>query len=396
MKKKIAVFTSTRADFGLLKPLIQRLIEANKLDVRLFVTGTHLDQDFGSTVSEIEKEFPNHIFYRVPQPMKEDPKFQNLKIMSQMISKFAEAIINQPVDYAIVLGDRYESFCFGIVCSSLGIPIIHLHGGELTLGAIDDKFRHCLTKLSNWHFVACESYARRVIQMGEAPATVFNVGALGVDNALHQKLMSIEELQQSLGFPFQNFGEIYLFTFHPETNSKDYGAAVLEAFLTQLGARLKKQKALVVMTGVNSDPGSQKIIQQLQKFKFENAPFVFSKESLGLTRYLSVMSMATAVVGNSSSGILEAFSMKTPTINLGSRQEGRVRESSVIDLKNESDCAQFSFEKVVELKAKLKAGKAEKSVFGDGQTSVLMARQIELIAEEKTISMIKNFFDLPK
>lgn len=394
MKKKIAVYTSTRADFGLLKPLIANLIQLQKFEVRIFVTGTHLDPDFGSTVSEIEKFFPNEIFYRVQQSMKENAKAKNLFIMSEAIQKYTEALVANPPDLAIVLGDRYEALCFGLVCASLGLPIAHLHGGELTLGAIDDKFRHCLTKLSNWHFVACENYKQRVIQLGEQPDTVFNVGALGVDNALNQKVMSADELQADLGIDFKKFSELYLFTFHPETNAKDSGAELLKAFLSNLSKRLKSHSGLVVITGVNSDPGCEVIKEILLKFQSENTPHVYFKESLGLVRYLSVMKLATAVLGNSSSGILEAHSMKTPGVNLGYRQQGRERENSVVDLPLASDCLKFDFEKLVILKKQLLQAIAEKSIFGDGKTATLIAKNVEEILQKNTFSMTKEFFDL--
>ncbi|MBC7466801.1 MAG: UDP-N-acetylglucosamine 2-epimerase (hydrolyzing) [Bdellovibrio sp.] len=392
MKKKIALYTSTRADYGLLKPLIARLILLNSFDVRIFATGTHLEKDFGFTITEIEKDFPQNIFYRVQQSMQEDPQLKNLLIMGEAIQKYAEALVADKPDIAVILGDRYEALCFGIVCSSLSIPIIHLHGGELTLGAMDDKFRHCLTKLSEWHFVACEDYRRRAIQLGEAPDTVFNVGALGVDNALHQKLMSINELEADLGIQFPR--ETYLFTFHPETNSKDYGAGLLNVFLKQLEDRIKSQKALVIITGVNSDPGSGAIKGIVAEFqaRFPTGKQVLFKESLGLTRYLSVMKVAMAVLGNSSSGILESFSMRTPSVNIGTRQEGRIRESSVIDLYSEQDCSDFDFNQLLTLKGAMAKATNHKSIFGDGQTSALMADEIAHILQKPALKN-KIFFD---
>jgi GDP/UDP-N,N'-diacetylbacillosamine 2-epimerase (hydrolysing) len=395
MKKKIAIYTSTRADFGLLKPLIARLIQTEILEVRIFVTGTHLDADFGMTVGEIEKEFPHHIFYRVSQNMQEDPKLKNVKVMSEVLLKYAEALSKDPVDMAVILGDRYEALCFGLACASLSVPFAHLHGGELTLGAIDDKFRHCLTKLAHWHFVACESYRKRVIQLGESPATVFNVGALGVENALHQKVMTLPELAADLGVPLQNFKEIYLFTFHPETNSPDYGASLLRAFLKKLGERLVQNQGLVVITGINSDAGAHEIRKILSQFQHEMKDRVFAKESLGLIRYLSMMKLATAVLGNSSSGILEAFSLRTPTVNIGKRQAGRERESSVIDLDSELDCAQFDFRKLADLKKQLMTSSEVPSIFGHGGTSVQIAHQLESLAQSDHFEISKEFFDLP-
>lgn len=393
--KKIAVYTSTRADFGILKPLIEKLIQSQNFEVRLFVTGTHLEKDFGSTVAEIEKYFPKNIFYRVQHSMKDDPRFKNLKVMGELISKYTESLVEDPPEMAVVLGDRYEAFCFGIVCATLGIPLAHLHGGELTLGAIDDKFRHCLTKLSNWHFVACEKYRQRVIQLGEKPENVFNVGALGVENALHERLLSLSDLETDLGVSLKDKSEIYLFTFHPETESSDHGKALLSGFLNKLGERLKAKKGLLIVTGVNSDAGASAIREIIEDFQQKFSKFVLFRESLGMLRYLSVMKIATAVLGNSSSGILEAYSLGTPAVNLGLRQEGREREDSVVDLATAEMVAQFDFDHVVSLKNRFMTLKQKESIFGNGQTSDEMLKQFKNMAQKPQLSVIKPFYDLP-
>lgn len=397
MKTKIAIYTSTRADFGILKPLIQQLVSLADFDVRIFVTGTHLEKDFGYTVTEIEKFFPHHIFYRVQHAMKEDPRYKNLKIMGELIQKYTEALVETPSEMAVILGDRYEALCFGLVCASLNIPFAHLHGGELTLGAIDDKFRHCLTKLANWHFVACERYRQRVIQLGEAPDKVFNVGALGVENALNEKLMSATELEQDLGISFQSKNEIYLLTFHPETNSADSGEKLLNAFLGKLSERIQNNQAKVIITGVNSDPGAQLIKKCIQDFHNRHSGNVIFRESLGMVRYLSVMKKVTAVLGNSSSGILEAYSLGTPTVNLGSRQAGREREQAVIDLASVAECAGFEFSRLVQLKNQLMTSVPKESIFGNGQTSQKMANELQSISKasrKQGFSVVKEFYDL--
>ncbi len=390
--KSIAIYTSTRADFGLLKPLINQLISNKKLEVRIFAAGTHFDKNFGNTIEEIEVAFPQHVFYKIHQNMNEDPQLRNIRVMSESLLLYSQYLQKDPPDFAIVLGDRHEALCFGLACSSLNIPLAHLHGGELTYGALDDKFRHCLTKLSNWHFTACEIYRQRVIQMGENPADVFNVGALGVENALHHKLMSREELQNDLGIKIP--AETYLFTFHPETNSADYGAEILKSFLMKVADRLKSHNAFVIITGVNSDPGAQAIRNILNDFQAQlGSQYVYMKESLGLTRYLSVMKIATAVLGNSSSGILEAYSLKTPTLNIGNRQEGRERETSVIDLGSVSDCMRFNFDTVVRMKNNLTETNTP-STFGNGRTSGLIADRIDQITHDNREFTFKKFFDV--
>lgn len=395
MKTKIAIYTSTRADFGILKPLIQQLISAQEFEVRLFVTGTHLEKDFGYTVAEIEKYFPQNIFYRVQHTMKEDPRLKNLKVMGELIPKYSEALVENPPQMAVVLGDRYEALCFGLVCASLNIPFAHLHGGELTLGAIDDKFRHCLTKLANWHFTACEKYRERVIQLGERPEKVFNVGALGVENALNEKLMSEADLQSDLGISFGSDKENYLFTFHPETNSADYGQNLLKGFLLKLSQRIQSHQIHIIMTGVNSDPGAEKIKKQIQEFQDRHPKNVIFRESLGMIRYLSVMKKVTAVLGNSSSGILEAYSLGTPAVNLGSRQAGREREASVIDLATANDCLEFDFSRLVQVKKQLMTSAPKESIFGNGQTSKKIVAELQNISRQQDFSIVKEFYDLP-
>lgn len=395
MKTKIAVYTSTRADFGILKPLIQQLISISDFDVRIFVTGTHLEKDFGYTVSEIERYFPQNIFYRVQHAMKEDPRLKNLKVMGELIPKYSEALVENPPRLAVVLGDRYEALCFGLVCASLNIPFAHLHGGELTLGAIDDKFRHCLTKLANWHFVACEKYRQRVIQLGEKPEKVFNVGALGVENALNEKLMTEADLEKDLGISFKPDSENYLFTFHPETNSVDYGEGLLKGFLQKLSERIQSHQVKVIMTGVNSDPGAEKIKKMLQNFNNRHPQNVIFRESLGMLRYLSVMKRVTAVLGNSSSGILEAYSLGTPSVNIGSRQAGRERENSVIDLANAADCLGFDFSHLVQVKKQLMTSALKESIFGNGQTSKKMVTELQNISRKQDFNIFKEFYDLP-
>ena len=395
MKTKIAVYTSTRADFGILKPLIQQLISAPDFEVRIFVTGTHLEKDFGYTVTEIEKYFPQNIFYLVQHAMKEDPRLKNLKVMGELIPKYSEALVENLPEIAVVLGDRYEALCFGLVCASLNIPFAHLHGGELTLGAIDDKFRHCLTKLANWHFVACEKYRERVIQLGEKPEKVFNVGALGVENALNEKLMLEADLEKDLGISFKQDSESYLFTFHPETNSVDCGEELLKSFLQKLAQRISSHHAKVIMTGVNSDPGAEKIKKLIQDFQNQFPQNVIFRESLGMLRYLSVMKKVTAVLGNSSSGILEAYSLGTPAVNLGSRQAGRERESSVIDLANAAECSSFDFSRLVQLKKQLMTSDPKESIFGNGQTSQKVVAELQNVSRKRDFSIVKEFYDLP-
>jgi GDP/UDP-N,N'-diacetylbacillosamine 2-epimerase (hydrolysing) len=390
--KKIVVYTSTRADYGLLKPFIDKLKQIENLDVVLFVTGTHLSADFGFTVSEIEANHNDLIRYRVEHSSVEDKSTSNLNIMSEALQKYATILSADKPDMAVVLGDRYEALCFGLSCAALHIPLIHIHGGEITTGAIDDKFRHCLTKLSEWHFVACDRYKKRVIQLGENPDTVFNTGALGVDNALNLKLKNQSTLENELKIKIPK--EFYLCTFHPETNSQDFGAELLNHFFTKLEKRVKDKNALVLVTGVNSDAGSDKI-RKIKKDYVEklgkNALFF---ESLGVVNYLSFMSLATVVVGNSSSGVLEAYSMKTPTINLGYRQNGRIREPSVLDFLTPESLLELNFDQILSLKDNMRSG-SQISLFGDGNAALKMSEAVKIILQNLSKSVqSKVFYDI--
>lgn len=375
VKPIVAVYTSTRAEYGLMRPLVTRMTQKEEFETRLFVTGTHYSEKYGRTISEIEKDFNHLIYYRVEHNISEDEKHKSTLIMSDAIASYAKALAAHKPNLAIVLGDRYEALCFGVVCASLNIPLVHLHGGELTYGAVDDKYRHCLTKLSEWHFVACETYRKRVIQLGEQPENVINVGSLGVDNALNLKLLTRDEIQNALGIKLSE--EFYVFTFHPETNSADYGIGILNAFLAKVESRIKNSNAQIIVTGVNNDPGSALVKNLIEEFCKKNSSKVFYFESLGVLKYLSTVHFATAVLGNSSSGVLEAHSLKTPAINVGSRQAGRDRENSLLDFPSESDIGALDFNKVIEVKQRLLSSLSP-SIFGNGTAS---AKMLEALSE---------------
>ena len=374
---KVAVYTSTRAEYGLLRPLMKKMVESNQFEVRIFATGTHLSVNYGHTIKEIETDFPYHIYYKVEHFLNQDEKNKNNLLMADAIVQYTKALSEDRPDAAIVLGDRFEAFAFGIVCANLAIPILHLHGGELTYGAIDDKYRHCLTKLSEWHFVAAEEYRKRVLQLGEKPDNVFNVGALGVDNALNLPMLTKQELASSLKFDLSK--DLFVFTFHPETNSEDYGLALLKAFLDKLTDYLKESDCLVIATGVNNDPGSGEIKQLIDSFIIKNPDKVHFFESLGVQRYLSLVRCSNAVLGNSSSGILEAYSLKVPTVNIGARQDGRVRESSVLDFPNANSLSNLNFAELKSIKMKL-LNEVSASKFGQGDASSKMIEVLKKIS----------------
>ena len=324
---RICVFTGTRADYGLLTPLLRRLDQDAGTTLLLLVSGSHLSKRHGHTVDAIIADGYT-ISAEVPLPLDDDSDLGVARAMGVAVSGCAEALKDLAPDLLVLLGDRWECLACAVAASSLRIPLAHLHGGETTEGAMDEYFRHAITKLSRLHFTSCEQYRQRVIQMGEHPDTVFNVGALGVENVRTVELLDREALEADLGLSLER---CLLTTYHPATLAKD-DAAEMEAFFTGLETALNEDETLTaILTGANADPGGSLIDARAAALnkKFPDRTRVVP--SLGLTRYLSVMSCCAAVVGNSSSGILEAPSFKVPTVNVGDRQKGREQADSVFD-----------------------------------------------------------------
>jgi GDP/UDP-N,N'-diacetylbacillosamine 2-epimerase (hydrolysing) len=232
----------------------------------------------------------------------------------------------------VVLGDRFETFCMAAAAQICRVPVAHIHGGELTEGVIDEAFRHCITKMSHLHFASCEIYRQRIIQLGETPERVFNVGALGVENIKKAQLMSREELSESIGFILD--GPFFLVTFHPVTLEK--GTAELQ-FQAILDALEYFPEHKVIITKTNADIGGRVINRMLEQYSEKQQDRVIGIASLGMVRYLSAMRYAAAVIGNSSSGIIEAPTFKVPTVNIGDRQKGRIQAESVINCSPEKD-----------------------------------------------------------
>lgn len=325
MTRKFCVVTGTRAEYGLLRPLM-RLIQAQPGSVlQLVVTGTHLIDRFGRTKDEIEADgFP--IDVEVDLRLDGDSPLAVARSLGMGTIGIADALARLAPHMVIILGDRYEMLAVAQAALILGIPIAHISGGDLTEGAVDDSIRHAITKMSHLHFVYTEEYARRVIQLGEAPERVFNVGALGADVILGFTPIPRISLESDLGLALDPAP--FLLTYHPETVSEQDQAVALEEILAALDCFSGHP---VVVTGVNADPGHGVIAQALAEYAARNQGRVVLIQSLGQLRYLSVMALAAAVVGNSSSGIIEAPIMRIPTINIGDRQKGRQRSPSIID-----------------------------------------------------------------
>ncbi len=324
MKKVISVLTATRAEYGLLKSVIDKLNKVSTFDVKIVVTGAHLSPEFGLTYREIEAD-GFEIDKKIEILLSSDTASAISKSMALAMIGFAEYFEKLKPDLLVVLGDRYETIAVVLVAMNCGIPIAHLHGGETTEGAIDESIRHAITKLSHLHFTSTEVYRNRVIQLGEQPERVFNVGAIGAENALNEELMSKEMLANSLNVDLTK--PYAVVTFHPVTLER--GSAIKQ--ITALLEVCKKNKTLnFIFTLANADAEGRIINQNIKQYAEQNNN-IFEFSSLGRKRYLSALKYCEMVIGNSSSGIIEAPSFAIPTINIGDRQKGRVQTSSVIN-----------------------------------------------------------------
>jgi UDP-N-acetylglucosamine 2-epimerase (non-hydrolysing)/GDP/UDP-N,N'-diacetylbacillosamine 2-epimerase (hydrolysing) len=322
--RKIAVFTGSRADYGILYWLLKELDDSNDIELQLFVGGTHLSSEFGHTLTEIINDGFSILekFRYFPH---DDSTVGIAKLAAHTLVCASEAIAKNQPELMVVIGDRYETFSVAQAAMLSQVPIVHIHGGELTSGAIDDSMRHAITKMSHLHFATTKSYKQRIIQLGEQPKNVFNFGAPGLDNIDKLILFSASELSKTLKFDLTS--SYFVVTFHPETLSSDGGVATLKNLFKALD-NFAKYKLLI--TYPNADACGHKLVKMCQKYQKAQPDRVLLVKSLGQLRYLSSIKHCSAVIGNSSSGIIEAPSFQVPTVNIGERQQGRVCSSSVI------------------------------------------------------------------
>lgn len=382
--KEIAVITATRAEYGLLKPVILALQASPAFRVSVLVTGTHLSETFGYTVREIEQDqIP--IAARIPILSASDSPRGVSQTMSNALLGFSAYFEAHRPDAVMVLGDRYEILAVCCAAMNARIPILHLHGGETTQGAIDEAIRHSITKMSFLHFTSNAQHRKRVIQLGEQPDRVFDVGAPGVENALHLPLLTKEELAQSIGFPLKRSYAIV--TFHPVTLEN----ASPEQQLSELFAAMDTFDLDYIITKSNADAGGQAInraIDTYAKMRSNVAAF----DSLGLVRYLSAVKYSAAVIGNSSSGIIEAPSFGVPTVNIGDRQKGRMQAQSIIQCKPEK--ADICRAMTLALSKPFRETAAHvRNPYGDGNTS---QKIVSILEREfsKEIDLKKTFYDI--
>lgn len=323
--KRIGIMTGTRAEYGLLKSLMQEINKDNDLELYLIVSGMHLSPEFGMTYKEIEED-GFEINAKVEMLLSSDSPAGISKSIGLGVIGFADEFQRADLDMLILLGDRYEALSAAISAMVMRIPIAHLHGGELTEGAIDEGIRHSITKMSYLHFTSTEEYRRRVIQLGENPERVFCVGALGVENIKKINLMTKEELERSIHFEIDE--NTVIVTYHPVTLENN---TVEEQFLNLLEVLDRNPKIRMIFTKANADTNGRIVNELIDKYAAQNSERACAFMSLGQKRYLSALKYCRIVIGNSSSGIIEAPSFGKPIINIGDRQKGRICADSVIN-----------------------------------------------------------------
>ncbi len=383
--KKICVITSSRADYGLLKPLMMSMQKSKKIQLSIFVTGSHLSKKHGNTINEIiSDEFT--IDKKIKLPITNDTSEKITKCLGYVITKFGLFFSKMKPDAILILGDRYE--ILGVACSAIinRIPIIHIHGGEKTLGAYDDAFRHSISKMSVLHFVSHSAYKKRLIQLGENSQHIHVVGALGIESIKKIKKESKNKLQKDLKINF--WKKNLLISFHPVTLEKNTSAKYIDELLLALMS-LKNTNLFFTMT--NSDNESDIINFKIKSFVNKNKNAFFFK-SLGSTKYISLLAKVDAVVGNSSSGIIEAPFLKIPTLNIGNRQKGRELSSSIICCSPTKNDILRGIKKIYSDIFKNKTKKS-KNLYGNGNSSKKILKILE--NPKINLNIKKEFYDLP-
>jgi GDP/UDP-N,N'-diacetylbacillosamine 2-epimerase (hydrolysing) len=381
--RKVCVITGSRAEYGLLHSVIEEILKSSALELQLIATGTHLSPEFGLTYQEIEKD-GFHIDRKVEMLLSSDTSVGVAKSMGLCMIGFAEAFNELKPDLLLVVGDRYEIFVVASVATVYQIPIAHVHGGETTEGAFDEAFRHSISKMSHLHFVAAEEYRKRVIQLGEHPDRVFNVGGLGIDNILKLNLLEKHDLEESLDF---KLGEKNLMiTFHPVTLENNSSVQHMKELLEAL-ATLKETK--LIFTSPNSDTDGRILFQMIENFVKEQ-PNTKAFTSLGQVRYLSCIKYVDGVVGNSSSGLAEVPSFKKATINIGDRQRGRLKAESIIDCEPNKKSINNAIHKLYSSEFKEKLDTVE-NPYGSGGASEAIVNKLESVSLDGILK--KTFYD---
>ena len=382
--QKVAVFTGTRAEYGLLFWLLKDIQSDPDLTLQLLVSGMHLSPEFGETYQQIEKD-GFKIDEKIEILLSSDSAVGTAKSMGLGVLGFSDSLARLQPDVLVILGDRFEALAAAQTAMILRIPIVHLHGGEITEGAYDDAIRHAITKLSYLHGTSTDEYRQRVIQLGEAPERVRNVGAIGLDHLKRADFMSLGELGESLNFSLTK--PFFLVTYHPVTLGNEAPEEAFQALLDALNCFPEHQ---VILTYPNADDGGRRIIPMLEAYAASQPDRVLAIPSLGQVRYLSAVKYAAAVIGNSSSGIIEVPAFDVSTVNIGSRQKGRLAAKSVLHCESNRADIERAIRSANEREYKDTAEEIE-NPYGQGNTS---EKVIEMI---KTLDFnpCKTFHDLP-
>jgi len=385
IRKKICIVTGGRAEYGLFHPLITAIGNDGTFKLQLAVTGMHLSAKFGNTYKEISNDGVS-IDAKIPIGLGDDSPLGILKSMSQALAGLGRAFTKLRPDYVLLLGDRFETFCAAAAAHVNRIPLIHLHGGELSEGVIDDAFRHAVTKMSQLHFASTDEYRKRIIQLGEDPRHVYTVGAIGLDNINETQQLNARELAADLGFVVDE--NTVIVTFHPATLER---TAAGRQFGELLQALEKIPRLKVLFTRPNADTGGQAIIKMIDSFVKRHRDRAVSYVSLGRIRYLAAVSAAGAVAGNSSSGIIEVPSLGKPTINIGDRQKGRIMANSIINCPPEALALERALRKAFSPSFRELAKKV-RNPYGNGKTAL---RILTIMKKELPgLQIKKHFHDL--
>lgn len=384
--KTIVIVTATRAEYGLLRPVIRRLMDIKELMVKIAVTGAHLCQEFGMTVREIEND-GIAIDKKIEILLGSDTPVAVSKSMGLAMISFAEYFAESRPDALLVLGDRYETLAVCCAAMNARIPIFHMYGGETTEGAIDEAIRHSITKMSFLHFTSTQAYGKRVVQLGEDPKRVYTVGAVGIENALNTELLSKEDLEKELGCRLSK--KYAVVTFHPVTLEEIPAESQVEELLNAVGAF---PDMAFLFTKANADAGGRIVNEHIEKFSGTHKNiYLFS--SLGVKKYLSAMKYAAMVIGNSSSGLVEAPTFGIPTVNIGDRQKGRMQAESVINCRPVCREIKAAVAQALSETCREKA-RTVQNPYGDGKTSEKVGSIIREWMENGKLDIKKEFYDV--
>lgn len=385
---RINILTTTRAEYGLMKPLIKRMLEDDDIQLHLIVTGAHLDDACGQTYKEIESDgFP--IYKKIPILSEKHGAQLVSETMANALERFTAFFLEEKPDFLLVDGDRYETMAVCMAAFNTNTPIVHCGGGATTEGAADEFYRHAITKMSYLHFPSTEAYRKRIIQLGESPDRVFAVGSMGVENILTTKLLSKDELSESLNFSLDR--KYALVTFHPVSLEKQTSS---EQVIELLKACDRCVDMNFIFTMANADAGGKEINKILKDYSKTRRDRILCVESLGSVRYLSAMKYCEFVLGNSSSGLIEAPSFKKPTVNIGDRQKGRIKAKSVIDCEPFEQNILEAIKKALSDEFKIIC-KGVVNPNGDGKTTEKIVEHIKDYCANYTIDLKKKFYDLP-